>query len=104
MFVELPIFLTQLEKKFPGTLADLQPAMEVFEQVINAPADTDLKKAVQAQVAVAAEHFGGILANAANGFCLPAEAAARNLYDLVIGTLYLIKTHICLSTSSNSGS
>jgi hypothetical protein len=73
--VELPIFLTQLEQKYPGTLADLQPAMAVFEQVINAPADTDLKKAVQAQVAVASEHFGGILANAANGFCLPAEAS-----------------------------
>jgi hypothetical protein len=91
VLVELPIFLTQLEKKYPGTMADLQPAMEVFEQVINAPADTDLRKAVQAQVAVAAEHFGGILAAAANGFCLPAEAAARNLYDLVIGTLYLMR-------------
>ncbi len=85
------IFLTQLEEKYPGTLADLQPAFQIFEQVANAPADTDLKKAIQAQVAVAAEHFGGILANAANGFCLPAEAAARNLYDLVIGTFYLMK-------------
>jgi hypothetical protein len=35
--------------------------------------------------------LGGILANAANGFCLPAEAAARNLFDLVIGTMYLMK-------------
>ncbi|MCU1254578.1 MAG: hypothetical protein JWM83_877 [Candidatus Angelobacter sp.] len=91
MLVELPIFLKQLEEKFPGTLADLQPVLHVFDQVIDAPSDTDLKKAVQAQVAVAAEHFGGILANAANGFCLPAEAAARNLFDLVIGTLYLMK-------------
>jgi hypothetical protein len=90
-FVETPIFLTQLEQKYPGTLTDLRPAMEVFEQVISAPADTDLKKVVQAQVAIAAEHFGGILSNAANGFCLPAEASARNLYDLVIGTLYLMK-------------
>lgn len=95
--MELPIFLTQLEEKFPGTLADLQPALHVFEQVIDAPADTDLKRAVQAQVAVAAEHFGAILANAANGLCLPAEAAARNLYDLVIGTLYLMKNpHLLL--------
>jgi Family of unknown function (DUF5677) len=97
MLVELPIFLKQLEEKFPGTLADLRPAFHVFDQVIEAPADTDLKKAVQAQVAVASEHFGGILANAANGLCLPAEVAARNLYDLVIGTSYLMKNpHLLL--------
>lgn len=95
--MELPVFLTQLEDKCPGALADLQPALHVFEQVIDAPADTDLKKAVQAQVAVAAEHFGAILANSANGFGLPAEAAARNLFDLVIGTLYLMKNpHLLL--------
>lgn len=89
--MELPIFLTQLEQKFPGTLNDLQPALDVIEQVLDAPTDTDLKKAVQAQVAVAAEHFGAILANAANGFGLPAEATARNLFDLIVGTLYLMK-------------
>jgi uncharacterized protein DUF5677 len=65
--------------------------MHVTEQVLNAPADSDLKRAVQAQVAVAIEHFGGMLAMSANGFGLPPEAAARNLFDLVVGTLYLMK-------------
>ena len=90
-FVELPIFLKQLDEKFPGTLNDLQPGLRVIEQVIDAPADTDLKKAIQAQVEVASEHFGAILASAANGFGLPAEATARNLFDLVISTLYLMQ-------------
>jgi hypothetical protein len=88
--VEPPIFLIQLEQKFPGTLKDVQPGMHVIDQILDAPANTDLKKAVQGQVAVAAEHFGSILANAANGFGLPAEAATRNLFELVIGTLYLM--------------
>ena len=65
--------------------------MKATEQILAAPVGTKLTKAVQAQVAVAAEHFGGMLAASANGFGLPAEAAARNLFDLVVGTLYLIK-------------
>jgi Family of unknown function (DUF5677) len=66
--------------------------MRATEQILAAPAGgTELTKAVQAQVAVAAEHFGGMLAASANGFGLPAEAAARNLFDLVVGTLYLMK-------------
>jgi len=65
--------------------------MKATEQILAAPAGTELTKAVQAQVAVAAEHFGGMLAASANGFGLPAEAAARNLFDLVVGTLYLTK-------------
>ena len=89
--VELPIFLKQLEEKFPGFLVDLEPLRQVFEQVLAQPVDTDLKKAIRAQVEVAAEHFGAILANCANGFGLPAEAAARNLFDLVVGTMYLMK-------------
>jgi hypothetical protein len=89
--VESPIFLKQLDEKFPGTLNELQPGMCVIEQVIDACADTDLKKAVQGQVEVASEHFAAILASAANGFGLPAEAAARNLFDLVVSTLYLMQ-------------
>jgi hypothetical protein len=65
--------------------------MRTTEQILGAPTGTELRKAVQAQVAVAAEHFGGMLAASANGFGLPAEAAARNLFDLVVGTLYLMK-------------
>ena len=65
--------------------------MKVTEQILAVPVSTKLTKAVQAQVAVAAEHYGGMLAASANGFGLPAEAAARNLFDLVVGTLYLIK-------------
>jgi hypothetical protein len=65
--------------------------MNATNQILTMPADTDLKKAVQGQVAVAAEHFGGILAASANGFGLPAEGATRNLFDLIVGTLYLIR-------------
>jgi hypothetical protein len=65
--------------------------MQATEQILAAPAGTELRKAVQAQVAVAAEHFGGMLAVSANGFGLPAETAARNIFDLVVGTLYLMK-------------
>ncbi len=70
---------------------DLQPSMKTTEQILAVPASTELAKAVQAQVAVAAEHYGGILAASANGFGLPSEAAARNLFDLVVGTIYLMK-------------
>jgi hypothetical protein len=72
-------------------MKDLQPLMQATEQILAAPADTELHQAVQSQVAVAAEHFGGMIAVSANGFGLPAEAAARNLFDLVVGTLYLIR-------------
>jgi len=65
--------------------------MKVTEQIPACTCCTELKKAVQAQVAVASEHFGGMLAASANGFGLPAEAAARNLFDVVVGTLYLMK-------------
>jgi len=65
--------------------------MNATEQILAAPAATKLAKSVQAQVAVAFEHYGGMLAASANGFGLPAEAAARNLFDLVVGTLYLIE-------------
>jgi hypothetical protein len=64
--------------------------MRATEQILAAPGGPELRKAVQAQVAVGAEHFGGMLAASANGFGLPAEAAARNLFDLVVGTLYLM--------------
>jgi hypothetical protein len=89
--VELPVFLKQIDERIPGFLKDLQPLMKATEQILAAPAGIELRKAVQAQVAVAAEHFGGILAASANGFGLPAEGAARNLFDLVVGTLYLMK-------------
>ena len=58
--------------------------MKATEQILALPVSTKLTKAVQAQVAVAAEHYGGMLATSANGFGLPAEAAARNLFDLVM--------------------
>lgn len=89
--MERLIFLKQIDERIPGVLKDLQPLMKTTEQILAAPAGTELRKAVQAQVAVAAEHFGGMLAACANGFGLPAEAAARNLFDLVVGTLYLMK-------------
>jgi hypothetical protein len=89
--VEPPIFLKQIDERIPGFLKDLQPFMKATEQILAAPAGTELTKAVQAQVAVAAEPFGGMLAASANGFGLPAEATARNLFDLVVGTLYLMK-------------
>jgi hypothetical protein len=81
----------------PGFLKDLAPLMHTTEQILAAPAGTELRKAVQAQVAVAAEHFGGMLAVSANGFGLPTEAAARNIFDLVVGTLYLMKNPHLLS-------
>jgi hypothetical protein len=89
--VDLPIFLKQIDERIPGFMDDLQPLMKTTEQILAVPAGTDLAKAVQAQVAVAAEHYGGILAASANGFGLPSEAAARNLFDLVVGTMYLMK-------------
>jgi hypothetical protein len=89
--VEPRIFLKQIDDCIPGFLKDLQPLMQATEQILAASAETELTKAVQAQVAVATEHFGGMLAASANGFGLPAEAAARNLFDLVVGTLYLMK-------------
>jgi hypothetical protein len=88
--VNLPIFLKQIDERLPGFLKDLAPLMQATEQILAAPAGTELRKAVQAQVAVAAEHFGGMLAVSANGFGLPAETAARNIFDLVVGTLYLM--------------
>jgi Family of unknown function (DUF5677) len=89
--VEPPIFLRQIDERIPGFSRDLQPLMKATEQILAEPAVTDLKKAVQAQVEVATEHFGAMLAAAANGFGLPAEAAARNLFDVAVGTLYLMK-------------
>ena len=89
--MEPPIFLKQIDERIPGFWNDLQPLMKATDQILAAPADTELRKAVQAQVEVAVEHFGGMLAASANGFGLPAEAAARNLFDLVVGTLYLMK-------------
>lgn len=101
--VEPPIFLKQIDERVPGFLRDLQPLMKATEQILAAPAGTELRKAVQAQVAVAAEHFGGMLAASANGFGLPAEAAARNLFDLVVGTLYLMKNRHLLIDSIEFG-
>lgn len=89
--VESPIFLKQIDERIPGFWKDLQPLMKATEQILATPVDTELGKAVQAQVAVASEHYGGVLAASANGFGLPAEAAARNLFDLVVGTIYLMK-------------
>ena len=89
--------MKQIDERVPGFLRDLQPLMKATEQILAAPAGTELRKAVQAQVAVAAEHFGGMLAASANGFGLPAEAAARNLFDLVVGTLYLMKNPLLLA-------
>src|SRR5580692_8254467 len=60
--VDLPIFLKQIDERIPGFMDDLQPLMRTTEQILAARAGTDLAKAVQAQVAVAAEHYGGILA------------------------------------------
>jgi hypothetical protein len=89
--VELPIYLQQIDERIPGFLKDLQPLMRATQQILAAPASDNLRKAVQAQVAVADQHFGGMLAASANGFGLPAEATARNLFDLVVGTLYLMR-------------
>ncbi len=89
--MEPPVLLRQIDERIPGFWDDLQPLIKATEQILATPADTQLRKAVQAQVEVAAEHFGGILAASANGFGLPAEAAARNLFDVVVGTLYLMK-------------
>jgi hypothetical protein len=83
--------LKQLDDHIPGFVKDLQPLINATDQLLAAPASTELEQAVQAQVAVAFEHFRGILTASANGFGLPAEAAARNLFDLVVGTLYLIQ-------------
>jgi hypothetical protein len=89
--VEPSILLKQIEDRIPGFLQELQSLMKATEQILAVPVSTTLTKAVQAQVAVAAEHYGGMLAASANGFGLSAEATARNLFDLVVGTLYLIK-------------
>ena len=89
-------FLVQLDARIPGFLNDLQPLMAVSEQLLAVVPDTEFKRAVNGQIDVAIEHYGGMLAMSANGFGLPAEALARNLFDLVTGTLYLMQNSTLL--------
>jgi hypothetical protein len=88
---ELPRFLPILEQMYPGAEREHIALMHVSNMITAAPAEDDFHKVLQCQTTVALEHYGGMLSLVSDKFGFPAEGVCRNLFEIVVGTVYLAK-------------
>jgi len=88
---KLPRFLPILEQMYPGTEREHVALMHVGNLITGAPAKDDFHKVLQCQTTVALEHYGGMLSLVSDKFGFPAEGIGRNLFEIVVGTVYLAK-------------
>jgi hypothetical protein len=88
---QFPRFLPILEQMYPGTEREHVALMHVGNLITEAPAKDDFHNVLQCQTTVALEHYGGMLSLVSDNFGFPAEGICRNLFEIVVGTVYLAK-------------
>ena len=80
-----------LERKYPGAEREHVALMHVSNLITKAPAKkmSFFQGSHQYQTTVALEHYGGMLSLVSDGFGFPAEGICRNLFEVIVGTVYL---------------
>jgi Family of unknown function (DUF5677) len=86
---KLPRFLPVLEQMYPGAERENVALMHVGNCITGMPAKDDFHRALQCQTTVALEHYGGMLSLVSDKLGFPAEGVCRNLFEVVVGAVYL---------------
>src|ERR1700733_9587171 len=101
--VPLPDFVEEAGTKHPGVVAEYS-ALKALVRPLSAHRESDdLRHAVLLQSGVAWQHYNAILLLLAHGFGIQGLVLCRTLFEVVVGTFYLIKNPSLLADFTDHG-
>jgi hypothetical protein len=87
----LPDFVEAAETKHPGVAAEYSALKALARPLFAHNESDDFKHAVMLQSGIAWQHYNAILLLLAHGFGVQGLVLCRTLFEVVVGTLHLIK-------------
>jgi hypothetical protein len=87
----LPDFIESIETKHPGVEVEYSALKALVRHLLAHRESDDFKHAVMLQSGIAWQHYNAILVLLAHGFGIQGLVLCRTLFEVVVGTLHLIK-------------
>ncbi len=101
--ITLPDFVEAAETKHPGTVAEYSALRALARPLFAQRYPDDFRHTVMLQSGIAWQHYNAILLLLAHSFGIQSLVLSRTLFEVVVGTLYLIKNPSSLADFIDHG-
>lgn len=99
----LPDFIEVAATKYPEVMAEYLALKALFRELLAGREPNDLKHTVLLQSGIAWQHYNAVLLLVSHGFGMQGLVLCRTLFEVVVGTLYLIENPKFLSDFKDHG-
>ena len=99
----LPDYVEEAETKHPGVVVEYAALKTLVRPLFAHRVSDDFKHTVMLQSGIVWQHYNAILLLLAHGFGIQGLVLCRTLFEIAVGTLYLIKNPSALSDFMDHG-